>query len=55
MNEYEVLVEDINPCGGKAYAKKEIIEIEAESPKAYVQVMAGIPLWTLRKNPMATR
>lgn len=37
MNEYEVFVEDINSCGGAQYAKKELIEVEAESPEAYVQ------------------
>ena len=50
MNEYEVLVEDINPCGGKTYAKKEIIEIEAESPKAYVQVNGRYPLMDLTEK-----
>ena len=37
MNEYEVFIEDINSCGGEQYAKKELIEIEADSPEAYVQ------------------
>ena len=32
MNEYEVLIETINPCGGEAHANKEFKEIEAESP-----------------------
>ena len=33
MNEYEVLIETINPCGGEAHAKKEFQEIETESPE----------------------
>lgn len=37
MNEYEVIIEEINPCGGSAHAKKSIIEVEAESPEAYVK------------------
>ena len=37
MNEYEVFIEDINACGGEQYAKKELIEVEAESPEAYVK------------------
>ena len=36
MNEYEVLIETINPCGGEAHANKEFKEIEAESPESYV-------------------
>lgn len=35
MNEYEVIIEEINPCGGETYARKEIIEVEAESPESY--------------------
>ena len=37
MHTYEVFVEQINPCGGSAHSKKEVLEIEAESPQAYVQ------------------
>ena len=38
MNEYEVIIEEITPCGGETYARKEIIEVEAESPEAYVHI-----------------
>ena len=34
MNEYEVLIETINPCGGEAHSKKEFKEVEAESPES---------------------
>ena len=44
MNEYEILIETINPCGGKAHAKREIIEAEAESPEAYVKSKAPYPV-----------
>ena len=44
MNEYEVFIEDINSCGGEQYAKKEIIEIEAESPEAYVKENGRYPI-----------
>lgn len=37
MKEYEILIETINPCGGEAHAKREIIEAKAESPEAYVK------------------
>ena len=29
MNEYEVLIETINPCGGEAHSKKEFKDIAA--------------------------
>lgn len=44
MNEYEVFIEDINPCGGSKYAKKEMIEVEAESPEAYVKENGRFPI-----------
>lgn len=44
MNEYEVIVEEINPCGGETYARKEILEVEAESPESYVRANARFPI-----------
>ncbi len=44
MNFYEVFVEDINPCGGSQYAKKDLIEVEAESPEAYVKEHGRFPI-----------
>ena len=44
MKEYEILVETINPCGGEAHAKKEILEAECESPDSYVQANAPYPV-----------
>lgn len=46
MKEYEILVETINPCGGEAHAKKEILEAECESPESYVQANAPTRSWT---------
>ena len=50
MNEYEVFVEDINSCGGEQYAKKEIIEVEAESPEAYVKANGRLPILDISQN-----
>lgn len=50
MNEYEVLVEDINPCGGAQYAKKEIIEVEADSPEAWVKENGRFPIMDMARN-----
>ena len=44
MKEYELLIESINPCGGAAHAKKEILEIEAESPESYVREHGTFPI-----------
>ena len=37
MHEYEIFIEEINPCGGEKYSKKTLIEAEAASPEAYVK------------------
>lgn len=50
MNEYEVLVEDINPCGGSQYGKKTFLEVEAESPEAYVRQNAKWPILDTARN-----
>ena len=44
MNFYEVFIEDMNPCGGEEYARKEFIEVEAESPEAYVKANGRYPI-----------
>ena len=50
MNEYEVFIEDINSCGGAQYAKKELIEVEAESPEAYVKENGRFPIMDISQN-----
>lgn len=50
MNEYEVFIEDINSCGGEQYAKKELIEVEAESPEAYVKANGRFPIISIAEN-----
>ena len=50
MNEYEVIIEEINPCGGETYARKEIIEVEAESPESYVRMYAKFPIREISKQ-----
>lgn len=50
MTQYEVLVETINPCGGESRAKREFIEIEAESPEAYVAENGQYPVLDTGKN-----
>ena len=50
MNEYEVFIEDINPCGGSQHAKKELIEVEAESPEDYVKKNSRFPIIDITQN-----
>jgi len=50
MNEYEVFIEDINSCGGEQHAKQELIEIEAESPEAYVRENGRFPIMDVTQN-----
>jgi hypothetical protein len=50
MNEYEICIETINPCGGSKHAIREIIEAEAESPEAYVQANGRFPIIDTLEN-----
>ena len=44
MHEYEIFIEEINPCGGDKYSKKTLIEAEAASPEAYVKENGRYPV-----------
>ena len=50
MNEYEIFIEDINPCGGEQYSKKTLIEAEAASPEAYVKEYVRFPILESTRN-----
>ena len=50
MKEYEVFIEDINSCGGEQHAKKELLEVEAESPACYVKVNGRFPILDISEN-----
>lgn len=50
MDDYEVIIEEINPCGGEAHKKKTIIEVEAESPEAYVKAEGQFPIMDITEN-----
>lgn len=50
MNEYEIFIETINPCGGSKHALKEIIEAEAESPESYVKENGRFPITDMFEN-----
>lgn len=44
MHEYEIFVEEINPCGGEKHSKKTLIEAEADSPETYVKENGRFPI-----------
>ena len=44
MHEYEIFIEEINPCGGEKYSKKSLNEAEADSPEAYVKENGRFPV-----------
>lgn len=44
MNEYEIFMETITPCGGEKHAIKQFLEVEAESPEAYVEANKRFPV-----------
>ena len=44
MKEYELCIEAMTPCGGSKHAQRQILEVEAESPEAYVKANAPLPI-----------
>ena len=50
MHEYEIFIEEINPCGGEQYSKKTLIEAEAASPEAYVKENGRFPILETTSN-----
>ena len=50
MREFEILIEDINPCGGSQFAKRELFEAQAESPEDYVVKHGRFPSMEQRVN-----
>ena len=51
MNTYEVVIETINHCGGSKHAIKEIIEVDAVSPEAYVEANKRFPVMEIIEKP----
>ncbi len=44
MNTYEILVEEIIPCGGSDAPVTNMIEVQAESPRAYIEEHGKFPI-----------
>ena len=50
LKDYEVIIEDINPCGGLAHARRVVKEVQAESPEAYVKANSRFPILMVETN-----
>lgn len=50
MKDYEVYVEEINPCGGERHSKKEFMDVRCEDPEKYVQEIARFPIMEINEN-----
>ena len=44
MKDYEVMVEDINPCGGPDRPRKEFIDVRCDDPVAWVRAHCRYPI-----------
>lgn len=44
MKEYELCIEAMNPCGGSQYARREIMDVETDSPESWVKANAPLPI-----------
>ena len=44
MKKYEVIVEKIIPCGGGSSGGKDFIDVETDSPEAYVKENGQYPI-----------
>ena len=53
MQEYELCIEAMNPCGGSQYARREILEVETDDPVEYVRQNAMFPILGERRHQQA--
>ena len=44
MHDYEIFIEEINPCGGEKHSQKTLVEAEAANPEAYVKENGRYPI-----------
>lgn len=50
MTQYEVLQQDINPCGGERNALTRLYDVETDDPTAYVRENGQFPISDTGKN-----
>ena len=48
--EYEVLVEEINPCGGAKHCVKSFLDVETDDPEGYVRDNGRFPIMDVGHN-----
>ena len=44
MKEYEIVIENMTPCGGATHAIRDFVEAELESPEAYAATHSQYPI-----------
>lgn len=50
MKEYELILEQMTPCGGPSHAIKSFLTVETDSPEAYVRENGRFPIMEVAKN-----
>ena len=49
--QYDVLIENINPCGGEKHAIRTFQEVETDDPVEWVRKSAKFPVIDTSRNP----
>ncbi|MBQ0134007.1 MAG: hypothetical protein KBS46_02565 [Clostridiales bacterium] len=50
MKDYEVMVEDINPCGGADRPRTEFIDVRCDDPVEWVRAHCRFPVREANEN-----
>ena len=47
MREFDLIIEQIIACGGPHHPRRQVLEVEAESPEAYVRAHSQMPITSI--------
>ena len=50
MKNFEVMLEDINPCGGPDRPRKEFLDVSCDDPRVWVEQNARYPITECNLN-----
>lgn len=48
--EYELLIEEMNPCGGAKHSTKSFMDVQTDDPEGYVRDNAKFPILEMARN-----
>lgn len=48
--EYEVLVEEMTPCGGAKHSIRSFLEVETDDPEGYIREIGRFPVMEVSRN-----